>query len=79
MAGVFLRALVVMFLASVTCGFTVVGVPNSTGAIVFLVATLAGFAKLGRLLLVVAALLHGQRHDARGKPIASLRPARRNV
>ena len=29
--------------------------------------------------LVVAALLHGQRHDARGKPVANLRRARRNA
>lgn len=34
----------------------------------FLIAILAGFAKLARLILVVVALLHGQRHDAQQKP-----------
>jgi len=54
----------VMFLASVVCGFTAVSVPNRAGAVVFLVATLVWFVKLARLILIVAALLYGQRHDA---------------
>lgn len=79
LAGVFLRALAVMFLASVVCGFTAVSVPNRAGAVVFLAAMLAGFAKLARLILVVAALLHGQRHDAQQKPVAAVRTTRRPV
>lgn len=79
LAGVFLRALAVMFLASMVCGFTVVSVPNRVGAIVFLVAVLAGFTKLARMILIVAALLHGQRHDAQQKPVAAVRTTRRPV
>lgn len=77
LAGVFLRALAVIFLASVVCGFTVVSVPNPAGAVVFLVATLAGFTKLARLILIVVALLHGQRHNAQQNPVATVRTTRR--
>jgi hypothetical protein len=76
LAGMFLRALAVMFLASMVCGFTAISVPNHVGAIVFLIAILAGFIKLARIILIVAALLHGQRHDAQHKP-AALRTTRR--
>ena len=79
LAGVFLRALAVMFLASVVCGFTAVSVPNQAGAVVFLAAMLAGFVKLARLILIVAALLQGQRHDAQQKPVATVRTTRRPV
>lgn len=70
LAGVFLRALAVMFVASMVCGFTAISVPNRLGAMVFLVAMLTGFTKLGRTILIVAALPHGQRYDAQQKPVA---------
>lgn len=56
-----------MFLASVVCGFTAVSVPNWAGAIVFLIAMLAGFAKLARLFLIVAALVR-RLINARSRP-----------
>jgi len=70
LAGVFLRALAVMFLASIVCGFTAISVPSRVGAIVFLGAMLTGFTKLGRTILIVAALLHGQSYDAQQRPVA---------
>jgi hypothetical protein len=65
LTGVFLRSLGVMFLAATVAGFTAVSVPHPTGAIVFFVASLLGFVKLLRLLLVVGSLLKGQDADAR--------------
>ncbi|MGH4011213.1 MAG: hypothetical protein ACRDTH_24150 [Pseudonocardiaceae bacterium] len=65
LTGVFIRSLGAMFVAAIISGFAAVSVPNPAGAIVFFVASLAGFMKLMRLLGVVAALLKGQDEDAR--------------
>ena len=65
LTGVFLRSLGIMFVAATVTGLTAASVPSTSGAIVFLSATMLGFVKLLRLLLVVAALLKGQDADAR--------------
>jgi len=78
LVGMFLRALTVMFLASIVCGFTAVTVPNRIGTAVFLIAMLAGFTKLARTMLIVKALLHGQRYDAQLKPV-TVRMTRRSM
>lgn len=65
LSGVFLRGLALMFLTAAVCGICAVTVPHPAGAIVFLIALLIGFAKLLRLLLVVAVLLMGQRSDTK--------------
>ena len=65
LTGVFLRGLGIMFLCATLAGGAAVSVPNPAGTIVFFVASLLGFVKLLRLLLVVASLLKGQDADAR--------------
>lgn len=75
LTGVFLRSLGIMFLAATIAGFTAISVPDPAGAIIFFIATLLGFVKLMRLLLVVGSLLKGQDADARReeRPIPQVR------
>lgn len=75
LSGVFLRGLAAMFLAAAVAAFCQVSVPNPAGTIVFFSAVTIGTVKLLRVLLVVAALLSGQRQDTRRsmRPIARVR------
>lgn len=75
LSGTFLRGLAVMFLSAAVVGFCQVSVPNQIGIIVFFSAATIGTVKLLRMLLVVAALLSGQRQDTRRslRPIARVR------
>lgn len=75
LAGTFLRGLAVMFLAAAVAGFCQVSVPNPAGITVFFSAVMIAAVKLLRVLLIVAALLSGQRQDTRRsmRPIARVR------
>jgi small-conductance mechanosensitive channel len=68
LAGTFLRALSVIVVSTLVCGFTGLGSPSTGATVVFFIAIIVSVVKLGRLLLVVSALLHGQDYDARLLP-----------
>jgi hypothetical protein len=75
LAGTFIRGLGTMFLAAAVAGFCQVSVPNPAGTIVFFSSVTIGTVKLLRVLLVVAALLGGQRQDTSRsmRPVARVR------
>ncbi|SDK48534.1 hypothetical protein SAMN04487820_108205 [Actinopolyspora mzabensis] len=63
MAGVFLRALLLMFLGSLVCTFTGLGVPTKSATLIFFAALTVSLIKMTRLTLVVFLLMRGQSYD----------------
>lgn len=69
----FLGSLAVIIVAALVCGFTGLAAPSVGATVTFFAAITAALVKLGRLTLVVSALLRGQRHDDSEKPDLHLR------
>lgn len=69
----FLGALAVIILGALVCGFTGLAVPSTGATVTFFASVVAAVVKLGRLTLVVAALLRGQRYDGKEKPDLQVR------
>lgn len=67
-SGAFLRALATLLTGAFVNAFASLGVPSSAATIVFFSAVCVSLAKLGRILLIVAALLVGQQADEQELP-----------
>jgi hypothetical protein len=67
-AGAFLRSLGVVLIGAFGCAFTQLGVPGTGATVVFLAFSSLAVVKLGRIVLLVGALLVAEQADSAELP-----------